>query len=102
VVDRMKSLDAFFVFTEAHSTAHMHFGGFAMVRGTTPTREAMLAHVAGKLPLIPRYRQVVRTVPLNLGRPVWADAADFDLTRHVRRVVLPSPTRAALREFMAL
>jgi diacylglycerol O-acyltransferase len=101
VVDRMQALDAFFIYTEGKDTAHMHVGGFAKVRGKTPTYEEMLAHVAGKLPLIPRYRQVVHTVPMHLGRPVWTDAPEFHLEQHVRHTVLPEPTRAALRAFMA-
>jgi diacylglycerol O-acyltransferase len=101
VTERMHPLDAFFVFTETNGATHMHVGGFATVQGRAPGLEDVLAHVAGKLPLIPRYRQVVHTVPLHLGRPVWADAQDFDLSRHVHRVRLPHPTREALRDFMA-
>ena len=47
--------------------------------------------VAGKLPLVPRYRQVVREVPLDLGRPVWVDDPDFNIDYHVRHTALPTP-----------
>jgi hypothetical protein len=40
--------------------------------------------------LIPRYRHRIRTVPLDLGRPVWVDSAQFDLAHHVRRTALPA------------
>ena len=47
--------------------------------------------VVGKLPLVPRYRQVVRFVPLAMGRPVWVDDPHFNLEYHVRRTALPAP-----------
>jgi diacylglycerol O-acyltransferase len=43
------------------------------------------------LPLVPRYRQKLHTVPLRLGRPVWVDDPHFDLGYHVRRTALPAP-----------
>ena len=49
--------------------------------------------VAGKLPLVPRYRQKVRFVPLQLGRPVWVDDPHFNLGYHVRHTALPPPGR---------
>ena len=47
--------------------------------------------VAGKLPLVPRYRQVVRLVPLDLGRPVWSDDPHFNVEYHLRHTALPAP-----------
>src|SRR5204862_206703 len=47
--------------------------------------------VAGKLGLVPRYRQKVRFVPLGLGRPVWVDDAHFNLSYHLRHTALPAP-----------
>ena len=41
--------------------------------------------------VIPRLRQVVRSVPGNLAAPTWVDDSDFDIDRHVRRVALPKP-----------
>jgi len=41
--------------------------------------------------VIPRLRQVVRTVPGNLAAPTWVDDSDFDIDRHVRRIALPEP-----------
>ena len=38
-----------------------------------------MALVAERLPLVPRYRQKLHTVPFRLGRPVWVDDPDFDL-----------------------
>ena len=47
--------------------------------------------VAGKLPAVPRYRQKVRFVPLQLGRPVWVDDPHFNLGYHLRHTALAVP-----------
>ena len=47
--------------------------------------------VRGKLPLVPRYRQVVRFVPLDMGRPVWVDDPHFNIDYHLRHTALPAP-----------
>ena len=47
--------------------------------------------VAGKLPAVPRYRQKVRFVPLQLGRPLWVDDPHFNLGYHLRHTALASP-----------
>ena len=41
----------------------------------------------GKLPAVPRYRQKVRFVPLQLGRPVWVD----DPALQPRRITCDTP-----------
>jgi diacylglycerol O-acyltransferase len=40
---------------------------------------------------VPRYRKVVKFVPLQLGRPVWVDDPHFRLEYHVRHTALPPP-----------
>jgi diacylglycerol O-acyltransferase len=62
---------------------------------TEAAHERSLASVvrltASKLPLVPRYRQRVRFVPLDLGRPVWVDDPTFNLAYHVRHTALAPP-----------
>ena len=54
------------------------------------------------MPLLPRYRQRVRFVPNDVGRPVWVDDPNFDLGFHVRRSAVPSPGGdQELKEFSA-
>src|SRR5262249_42543252 len=99
--DRMAPMDALFLLTEADGVNHMHVGGFATVQGVAPTHDDAVAHVSGKLPLIPRYRQVMRASPMRIARPVWVDAQNFAIDEHVRRAELPSADRAALRAFLS-
>lgn len=89
-VDRMSPLDATFLHVE-DAVTHMHIGSVLMFEGPAPAYDELLAAVVGKLPLLPRYRQVVRFVPLQLGRPVWADDEHFNVEYHVRHTALPPP-----------
>jgi WS/DGAT/MGAT family acyltransferase len=63
----------------------------AVFEGPPPTLEQIQAMVAAKLPLVPRYRQKVRFVPLELGRPLWVDDPHFNIEYHVRYTALPAP-----------
>jgi WS/DGAT/MGAT family acyltransferase len=89
-MDRMSPLDATFLHVE-DAVSHMHIGSVAMFEGPPPAHEEVLRWIGGKLPLVPRYRQKVRFVPFELGRPVWVDDAHFQLAYHVRQTALPRP-----------
>jgi WS/DGAT/MGAT family acyltransferase len=47
--------------------------------------------VRERIHLVPRYRQRIHRVPLNLAHPVWVDDPHFDLGAHIRREVLAPP-----------
>lgn len=88
--DRLSPLDAGFLHIE-DSVTHMHIGSVSIMEGPPPRYEQFRDRVAAKLPLVRRYRQVVRTVPLDLGRPVWVDDPYFDIEYHIRHTALPAP-----------
>jgi diacylglycerol O-acyltransferase len=89
-MQRLSPLDASFLDIEDGSSP-MHIASIAIFEGPPPAAGAIMAMVASKLPLVPRYRQRVRFVPLELGRPVWVDDTHFNLDYHVRHTALPSP-----------
>jgi len=89
-MQRMSPLDASFLHIE-NDHNHMHIGSVAVFEGPPPAYAEIRAMVEGKLPLVPRYRQTVRPVPLGLGRPVWVDDPHFYLPYHLRQTALPSP-----------
>jgi diacylglycerol O-acyltransferase / wax synthase len=89
-LDRMSTLDAEFFYAE-HDNVPMHIGSVAVFDGPAPTRQDLMRLFEAKLPRVPRYRQVVRTTPLQLFRPVWADDQDFSIRHHVRQGVVPAP-----------
>ena len=63
--------------------------------GEHPLDYDRLIHVINeRIDLVPRYRQVPRTVPASLGTPVWVDDENFDISLHVRRSALPRPGSA--------
>jgi diacylglycerol O-acyltransferase len=91
-MDRLKPLDALFVDAEDQDkNTSMAIASIAVFEGPPPSHEEVLALVTDRLPLMPRYRQKLRTVPFRLGRPVWVDDPDFDLSYHIRRTALPEP-----------
>jgi diacylglycerol O-acyltransferase len=89
-MDRLSVLDAEFLHLE-DGIAHMHIAGISVFEPPAPTAADLASLLASKLHLIPRYRQRVRTVPFELGRPVWVDDPHFNLDYHVRGTALPHP-----------
>jgi diacylglycerol O-acyltransferase / wax synthase len=91
-MERMSPLDAGFLELEdedRHSS--LAIASVAVFEGPAPAYEEFVAGVSGRLPLVPRYRQKVRQLPLDLGRPVWVDDPRFDLRYHLRQTALPAP-----------
>ena len=89
-METMSALDASFLHVE-DAVSHMHIGSVGIFEGPAPPQETILAAVAAKLHLVPRYRQHVRFPPLALARPIWVDDWHFHLQYHVRRTALPAP-----------
>jgi diacylglycerol O-acyltransferase / wax synthase len=89
-MDRMNPLDSGFWHLEDEH-ASLHIASVSVFVGPAPTTAEIASLYRHKLPLMPRYRQKMRTVPFGLGRPVWVDDPTFDLTYHLRRTALPAP-----------
>jgi diacylglycerol O-acyltransferase len=89
-VDRLSPLDASFLHVE-DGVSHMHIASVTIFEGPPPDFNEIVEMVRGKLTLVPRYRQVVRFVPLDLGRPVWVDDPHFNIDYHLRHTALPAP-----------
>ena len=88
--DRLSPLDTSFLHIEDH-VSHMHIASVAIFEGPPPSFADIVAMVDAKLDLVPRYRQKVRFVPLELGRPVWVDDPHFNIEYHLRHTALPAP-----------
>jgi diacylglycerol O-acyltransferase / wax synthase len=86
-MDRLSTLDSSFLRVETPS-AHMHVGWLSRLRlprgASALDAELVEARIASRLHLAPRFRQVVR--PLPVGEPAWSDHHDFDLCWHIRIV----------------
>jgi diacylglycerol O-acyltransferase / wax synthase len=92
-MERMNTLDAGFFFAE-HPNAPMHLGALTVFEGPVPSDQELAGLYASKLPRQRRYRQVVRTAPLHMFRPAWADDEHFEIGYHLRRAAVPRPGRA--------
>jgi diacylglycerol O-acyltransferase / wax synthase len=88
--DRLSPQDASFLHLE-DDVSHMHIASVAIFEGPQPPFKEIVSMVDSKLGLVPRYRQVVKSVPLDLGRPVWVDDPHFNIEYHIRHTALPTP-----------
>ena len=93
--ERLSALDASFLYLE-RPAMHMHVAALAVLDPSTRPAgrlrlEDVAAVMASRLHLIPRFRQKVLTVPLDVALPVWVDDPSFDLDFHLRRAALPAP-----------
>ena len=100
-MERMSTLDAGFFHVE-HGNVPMHLGSLALFEGPPPSYQELTRLIAAKLPRVPRYRQVVRTMPLEVLRPMWVDDGHFEISHHVRHAAVPAPGgKRQLRELAA-
>jgi WS/DGAT/MGAT family acyltransferase len=103
--ERLSAQDSSFLLFE-HRATPMHVAAIAVLETGPLARgdgsvdaERIAAHVASRLPRLPRYRR--RLLPTPAGAPIWVDDARFSLAWHLRRVALPKPgTDAELRELV--
>jgi diacylglycerol O-acyltransferase / wax synthase len=89
-MDRLTPQNSSFIHADA-GTQYMHVCSVAVFDGPGPTYDELRVLLEGVLPLVPQYRQRVKQVPFNAGRPVWVDDPRFDLRFHLRHTGLPSP-----------
>jgi diacylglycerol O-acyltransferase len=91
-MDRLSPLDAEFVEAEEEDRhVSMAIGSVAVFEGPAPAYEEFVNMIGSRLPLVPRYRQKLRTVPFRIGPPVWVDDPNFDIHFHIRQTALPEP-----------
>jgi WS/DGAT/MGAT family acyltransferase len=94
--ERLGFLDNSFLIAES-PTSHMHIAGTATYEAG-PLRtadggidvERIRAYVLSRLHRIPRYRQVLVSMPID-GHPAWVDDQHFNVDYHVRHTGLPRP-----------
>src|SRR4051794_8131202 len=95
--DRLSGLDASFLHLERLEYP-MHEGAGSVLEGAPFFADngrvpiaAVRELVPSALPLLPRFRRRLMSVPYDQGRPVWVDDDRFDITYHVRHTALPKP-----------
>ena len=98
--DRLSPLDTTFLLLERDGQP-MHIGGLMVFEGPAPSYEQLCEYLDSRLDQVPRYRQRMRSVPLNLGQPIWVDDENFEMEFHVRHTAVPKPGRSEQVERLA-
>jgi len=99
--DRLSPLDAWWLHLE-REIQQLHVDSALLFEGPAPSPAEFAGAIESRLDLVPRYRQRVLRVPLDLGRPVWADDPRFRIGDHVRHATLARPgTDESLRDLAA-
>jgi diacylglycerol O-acyltransferase len=91
-MEHLTTLDATFIEAE-DSDRHVSLaiGAVAVLDGPIPDHDELVAGLAERVSAVPRFRQVLRRHPLDLGAPEWVDDPNVDLAHHVHCVALPHP-----------
>lgn len=90
--DQLNPLSVSFLDAEdVDDTASLAIGSLAIFEGPAPDFEEFVTSIAGRLPLLPRYRQKLRRAPFDLVAPEWVDDVDFDVRAHLRRTTVAAP-----------
>ncbi len=95
----LSGVDAAFLYLERKEIP-LNIASVSLFDGPIPF-DRLVAHIESKLPLIPRYRQIVVAPPWNLAYPVWEYDPHFDISRHILRVKLDPPGGEAELEALA-
>lgn len=85
-------LDAGFLEAE-DSDRHVSLalGALAVMAGPMPDFDLLVAGMSERIRSVPRFNQVLRTQPFDLGAPRWVDDPNLDIAHHVRRAAVPRP-----------
>ena len=101
-MERLSPLDAMFL-NQDTPTEPRQIASLAILEPNDPALgyDRLIQVISERLDIVPRYRQVPRSVPGALGTPVWVDDETFDISMHVRRSALPKPgSRQSLHELV--
>jgi len=97
LLDRVTASDLFLLRWDDYGWSS-DIGGLAILDGTSLLDRDGRVRIAGvreqlgpRLPLVPRFRQLLYRPPLGLGWPLWVDAPRFDLAGHIRVCPLTAP-----------
>lgn len=88
-IQQISGSDAAFLYAES-PTSPMHIATLNIVEGSLKFNDFRNI-VKSKLHLIPKFRQRLMNVPMNLDYPYWVNDPNFDIDLHLTRIKLPDP-----------
>ncbi|RMA58696.1 WS/DGAT/MGAT family O-acyltransferase [Ulvibacter antarcticus] len=89
-IHQISGSDAAFLYAES-PTSPMHIATLNIVEGSLKYKD-FKEIVASKLHMLPKFRQRLLSVPMNLDYPYWVDDPNFDIDLHLNRIKLPDPS----------
>jgi diacylglycerol O-acyltransferase / wax synthase len=93
-MERLSGLDASFLYIES-SNVPLHVCSVVELDTSTIPGGYSFARLQDELAVrtkaLPEFRSKLADNQLNLDHPVWVEDKDFDVSRHVHRIGLPSP-----------
>ena len=84
---RLSTQDATFIYGESQS-GPLHIGSIGLFEGRVDFN-GLLGHFEERMHLVPRYRQRLIEVPLNLAHAMMEDDPEFAIENHVHQHELP-------------
>jgi WS/DGAT/MGAT family acyltransferase len=99
---RLSAQDATFIYVDSQS-GPLHIGSLALFEGQLDFN-ALLGHFEERMHLVPRYRQRLIEVPLNLAHAMMEDDPEYSIENHVHLHQLPDAMSEAdmLAEMMRI
>jgi diacylglycerol O-acyltransferase / wax synthase len=99
---RLSTQDATFIYGESQN-GPLHIGSIGLFEGRVDFN-GLLGHCEERMHLVPRYRQRIAEVPLNLAHAMMEDDPEFSLDNHVFGHELPEAMSEgdALSEMMRI
>jgi diacylglycerol O-acyltransferase len=93
-MERLSGLDASFLYIES-STVPLHVCSVVELDTTTIpggySFDRLHNDLALRIQALPELRAKLADSQLNIDHPVWVEDKDFDVSRHLHRIALPSP-----------
>lgn len=93
-MERLSGLDASFLYAESSTVPLNVCSVVELDTSTIPggyTFDRFHDDLALRIKAMPEFRAKLADSQLNLDHPVWVEDQDFDLSRHLQRIDLPSP-----------
>lgn len=90
----MSGVDASFLSLETANQPMQVFSVLELDTSTMPggySFEKLRDALAERIQAIPEFREKLSNHPLDPGHPAWVEDSNFDINRHVRRMVVPAP-----------
>ena len=87
---QISGYDAAFLYAES-PTSPMHIATLVIVEGSLEFKDFKNI-VASKLHMMPKFRQRLLHVPMDLDYPYWVDDPNFELDLHLHRMKLADPS----------